>query len=73
MATAAEKEALRGGIERTHNTARDIIEKQYVQAKQDLEDQFHEDIQDNAQAKREAFTAAGLNTDGSDPQGRPTG
>ena len=73
MATAAEKEALRGGIESTHNKIRADREKQYVEDKVALEDAFHKDIQDNEQAKRDAFLAAGLNSDGSDPQGRPQG
>ena len=73
MATAAEKEALRGGIESTHNKNRHDREQQYTEDKVALEDAFHKDLQDIEQAKREAFLAAGLNSDGSDPQGRQQG
>jgi hypothetical protein len=62
VATAAEKEELRGGIESTHNVAREAIENQY-----------HADLKANEETKRAALVAAGLNSDGSDPQGRPTG
>lgn len=71
--TAAEKEAARGDVERTFSTNRDNIEKQYVLDKKALEDAYHKDIADNEQARRTALVAAGFNTDGSDPQGRPTG
>jgi len=71
--TAAELEAARGDVERTYSTNRQNIENQYVQDKKDLEDAYHKDIQDNEQARREALVAAGLNSDGSDPQGRPAG
>lgn len=71
--TAAEKETARGDVEREFSTNRDTIEKEYVQAKKDLEDAFHKDIEDNEQLRREALVAAGFNSDGSDPQGRPAG
>lgn len=71
--TAAEKEAARGDVEREFSTNRDNLEKQYTQDKKDLEDAFHADIQANEQARRDALVAAGFNSDGSDPQGRPTG
>jgi hypothetical protein len=73
VATAAEKEELRGGIESTHNVAREAIEKQYIEDKNALEDQYHADLKANEETKRAALVAAGLNSDGSDPQGRPTG
>lgn len=73
MATADERDALRGGIERTHSTSRDGIEQQYIQDKRALEDQYHADLQQNAEDRRAALVAAGLNSDGTDPQGRPTG
>lgn len=73
MATAAEKEELRGNIESEYNGLRDEIEKQYIADKEALATQYHEDIQSNAEDKRGAFIAAGLNSDGSDPQGRPQG
>jgi hypothetical protein len=73
VATADEKIALRSAIESTHNGARDAIEKQYAQDKQDLEDAYHDDLRANRLAKEAALVAAGLNHDGSDPQGRQQG
>lgn len=73
MATAAERDALRGDIARTHRTSRDGIEKQYVDDRNALEETYHEDLATNDQAQRDAYVAAGLNPDGSDPQGRPQG
>lgn len=65
--TAAEKEAARGDVEREFSTNRAEIEKNYTEAKEALAEQFHKDISDNEQARREALVAAGLNSDGSDP------
>ena len=73
FATAQERDELRAGIARTHAEARDAIEKQYVQDRNDLEEQYHQDLADNTQALEAAYVAAGLNSDGSDPLGRPTG
>lgn len=73
LLTAAEYEALRSGIERTHSNARETIEKNYVQAKLDLENQYHDDLKENEENRRAALVTAGLNSDGSDPQGRPQG
>lgn len=73
MDTAAEYEALRGDVEREFSTLRDDIEKQYVTDKNALENQYHADLTENEELRREALVAAGLNSDGSDPQGRPTG
>lgn len=71
--TAAEKEAARGAVEREFSTNRDDREKQYVQDKKALEDAYHQDIQDNEQARREALVAAGFGPDGSDPPVAPAG
>jgi len=71
--TIAEYEELRGGIERTHSTNRDEREKQYVADKKALEADYQSDIQDIETARQEALVAAGLNPDGSDPQGRQQG
>jgi hypothetical protein len=71
--TAAEKEAKRSAIEQEHNSARVALEEQYVKDRNDLESAYHDDLKDNRQAKEAAFVAAGLNPDGSDPQGRPQG
>lgn len=71
--TATERDELRAGIESTNNVARQGIEEQYISDKNALEAQYQQDIKDNAKAKRDAFVAAGLNPDGSDPQGRPQG
>lgn len=73
MATAAEKEALRGGIESTHNKLRADREKEYTDAKVTLQEEFQSDIRDIERTKQEALVAAGLNPDGSDPQGRQQG
>lgn len=64
---------MRGGIESEYNGLRDVIEKTYVTDKNALETMYHNDIKDNENAKREALLAAGLNSDGSDPQGRQQG
>jgi hypothetical protein len=71
--TAAEYEELRSGIESEWNGQRDAIEKQYISDRNVLEDQYHKDIADNRHQKEQAMVAAGLNPDGSDPQGRPQG
>lgn len=71
--TATELEDLRGGIESQQNSARDAIEKQYIADRTALEEQYHKDLADNREAKRQALLAAGLNSDGSDPQGRSQG
>ena len=73
MATAAEKEALRGGIESEYNKQRADREKEYTDAKVALQTDYQNDIRDIEQSKREALVAAGLNPDGSDPQGRQQG
>lgn len=73
MDTAAEFEELRGGVEREYSTLRDEIEKQYIADKNALENQYHADLTENEELRRAALVAAGLNSDGSDPQGRPTG
>lgn len=71
--TAAEKEALRGGIESEYNGLRDGIEKAYTAARRTLMNTYHSDITQNRLDKEAAMRAAGLNTDGSSPYGRPTG
>jgi hypothetical protein len=71
--TATERDERRSTIESTHNAVRDSLEKQYVEDKKALESAFHEAVAANEQDKREAFLAEGLNSDGSDPQGRPQG
>lgn len=73
FATAAERDELRSGIARTNAEAREAIDAQYIQDKEALERQYHEDIAGNQQDLRDAYVAAGLNSDGTDPLGRPTG
>lgn len=73
VATAAEKEALRGSIERENNKNADDREQTFARQKRELEDQFHVDMQSIRLAKEQAMRDAGLNSDGSDPQGRPVG
>lgn len=73
FATAQERDALRSGIARTNAEAQEVIEKQYVLDREALEKAYHEDLVNNAQDLREAYVAAGLNSDGTDPLGRPTG
>ena len=71
--TAAEKEAARGDVERIHSEIRANLEAQYALDQVTLRNAFHKDIADNEKARREALVAAGFNSDGSDPQGRPNG
>lgn len=73
FATAQERDDLRSGIARTNAEARESIDAQYIQDKEALEKQYHADITANQQDLREAYVAAGLNPDGTDPLGRPTG
>lgn len=73
FATAQERDVLRSGIARTNAEAREVIENQYVQDREALEAQYHEDLAANTQDLREAYVAAGLNSDGTDPLGRPVG
>jgi tryptophanyl-tRNA synthetase len=71
--TIAEYEELRGGIERTHSTNRDAREKQFIADREALVNDYQSDLADIEQARRAALVAAGLNPDGSDPQGRQQG
>lgn len=71
--TATEKEELRSGIESEFNVLRDEIEKAYTAARRTLMNQYHEDLRQNRLDKETAMRAAGLNTDGSTPYGRPSG
>jgi len=71
--TAAEYEELRSGIARANANDRETIDKNYLEAKLALEEQYHEDIKANQKALRDAYAAAGLNSDGTQPLGRPTG
>lgn len=73
MGTSDERDARRSAIESEHNSARDAIEKQYIADKNALEDTYQEALRANANDKRAAFVAEGLNPDGGDPQGRPQG
>lgn len=74
MPTPAEvKETRRGDIEKQYNVQRANREKQYTADKLALEQVFFSDVNAIEQSKRAAFSTAGLNTDGSDPMGRPTG
>lgn len=70
---AEEKVAKRSAIESTHNKTRADREAQYAADKVALQEAYQNDIRDIEQAKRDDLVAAGLNADGSDPQGRPTG
>lgn len=58
---------VRAGIERTHATARDDREKQYIAERADLEADYHSDLNDIAQARVDDLVDAGLNPDGSTP------
>jgi hypothetical protein len=63
----------RATIERDFNNQREQREKTYKEARENLENEFRNDMKAIDQAKREFFLAEGLNADGSDPQGRPQG
>lgn len=71
--TAAEYEELRAGIARTNAEAQEAIDAEYLNDRLARENQYHEDTKANQQALREAYVAAGLNSDGTQPLGRPTG
>lgn len=73
MGTASERDTLRSETVAPHNLARQGLEEQYTADKRALEDQYHEDLRANDQAREAALVAAGLNSDGSDPLGRPSG
>lgn len=73
MDTAAERDTKRADIASTNNAARDAIEKAYVSDKRVREAQYHSDINANRLALRNAYVAADLNPDGSDPQERQQG
>lgn len=68
--TAAERDAKRSAIADDNAVAREAIEKQYTADKVELEQQYLGDLEANRADLREAYVAAGLNPDGSDPQGR---
>lgn len=73
MYTATEHEEKRGDVERTFSTQRDTREKQYLADKEQLEADYRADLATIEQDRIDAFVAAGLNSDGSEPYGRPTG
>jgi hypothetical protein len=58
---------IRAPIESTHNRTRDDREKQYVSDRVALEADYHSDLADINQTKRDALAAAGLNPDGGTP------
>lgn len=68
--TAAQRDAKRSAIADANANAREVIERQYVSDKNDLERQYLADLEANRQSLRDDYVAAGLNPDGSDPQGR---
>lgn len=70
MDTAQEKEERRASVESTYSNQRDQLEKSFIADKEALEAAYHADIKANEQDRRDALVAAGLNPDGSDPQGR---
>lgn len=70
--TAAGNEALRGGIESEYNGLRNHIEEEYTLAKGQLATQYAKDLKQNRLDKEAAMRAAGLNSDGSSPYGRPS-
>lgn len=73
FATAQERDELRSNIARQHANNREAIEKGYRDSLKTREEEYHADIQDNARQLREAYVAVGLNSDGTDPLGRPSG
>lgn len=68
--TAAQRDAKRSAIADANAVAREAIEKQYAADKVDREQQYLGDLEANRASLREEYVAAGLNPDGSDPQGR---
>lgn len=73
MDTADQKVTRRADVESEYNGNRDQIEREYRASLDALDEQRRADLADNETAKRAAFAAAGLNSDGSDPQERPQG
>lgn len=73
MDNAQEKIDRRSEIEATFNRQRKQLEVDYTADKAQLETAYHADLRSNRVAKEAALVAAGLNSDGSDPQERPTG
>jgi hypothetical protein len=73
MATAAERDALRSSTVAPFNKARQDREAQYISDKRILENDYLADLKQNRQDRENALIDAGLNPDGSDPQGRPQG
>jgi hypothetical protein len=62
---------IRGPIELTHNELRDAREKQYVDDKTALDEDFHADLAVLRTNKENALKAAGLNADGGVPSDYP--
>jgi hypothetical protein len=73
MATAAERDELRSSTVAPFNKARQDREAQYISDKRILENEYLADLKANRQDRENALIDAGLNPDGSDPQGRPQG
>lgn len=71
--TAAERDDKRSAVADANAVAREAIEKQYTADKVALEEEYLAALEANRADLREAYVAAGLNPDGSDPQGRPQG
>lgn len=62
---------IRGPIEEMHNALRDAREKEYIEAKTALEEDFHADLAVLKTNKENALFAAGLNRDGGTPSDYP--
>lgn len=70
---AKTRDEKRGGVALTYASERHQIETQYQQDKDDLQKKYQEDLKDVQQRWATANVGAGLNPDGSDPQGRIQG
>lgn len=70
---AATKETKRAEIESLYNGEREKIEANYANALSNLEADYRQQLASNTEAKQKELNGAGLNLDGSDPQGRQQG
>lgn len=73
MDTADQKITRRASVESQHNQLRDARERQFVEDKAALEQDYQRDLVELRRNKEAALSAVGLNPDGGDPQERPQG
>jgi hypothetical protein len=67
MPTREDLDSVRGSIEQTHNKIRDDRERQFIDDRVALLEDYHADLKSIREAKEAALLDAGLNADGSTP------